>query len=428
MMIKPAYRKIKKCRICKNKDLKKIIDLDNQYIQGSFIKKNYPKPYLKKIPLQLVLCQKCSLVQLLHTTNKEILYKNYWYESGINKTMRMHLKDLVSNLCRIKKNEIKKIKVLDIGCNDGTLLNFYPKTVEKFGIDPSHIAKKIDKKKFKIINDFFPPRKKNLKDLKIKFDLITSIAMFYDLDNPNLFVKNIKRYLKNDGVWVLELSYLIDMLKLNSFDTICHEHLEYYSLSSLNYLMKHNGLKIFKVTKNKINGGSIRCFVTQDKNMMYDQKGNIIYLNRLLKNEQKLKIKNTKIYKKFMLNISKIKIKLKKIIEDIKKNNKSIYVLGASTKGNTILQFLDINNKTIPFATEINSEKFGAKTIGSNIEIINEDIIKKNPPNYQLVLPWHFKKEIINREKNYLKNGGKLILPVPTIKIITKKNYLKHVK
>jgi len=340
----------------------------------------------------------------------------------------MHLKDLVSNLCRIKKNEIKKIKVLDIGCNDGTLLNFYPKTVEKFGIDPSHIAKKIDKKKFKIINDFFPPRKKNLKDLKIKFDLITSIAMFYDLDNPNLFVKNIKRYLKNDGVWVLELSYLIDMLKLNSFDTICHEHLEYYSLSSLNYLMKHNGLKIFKVTKNKINGGSIRCFVTQDKNMMYDQKGNIIYLNRLLKNEQKLKIKNTKIYKKFMLNISKIKIKLKKIIENIKKNNKSIYVLGASTKGNTILQFLDINNKTIPFATEINSEKFGAKTIGSNIEIINEDIIKKNPPNYQLVLPWHFKKEIINREKNYLKNGGKLILPVPTIKIITKKNYLKHVK
>jgi len=427
-MIKPAYRKIKKCRICKNKDLKKIIDLDNQYIQGSFIKKNYPKPYLKKIPLQLVLCQKCSLVQLLHTTNKEILYKNYWYESGINKTMRMHLKDLVSNLCRIKKNEIKKIKVLDIGCNDGTLLNFYPKTVEKFGIDPSHIAKKIDKKKFKIINDFFPPRKKNLKDLKIKFDLITSIAMFYDLDNPNLFVKNIKRYLKNDGVWVLELSYLIDMLKLNSFDTICHEHLEYYSLSSLNYLMKHNGLKIFKVTKNKINGGSIRCFVTQDKNMMYDQKGNIIYLNRLLKNEQKLKIKNTKIFKKFMLNISKIKIKLKKIIENIKKNNKSIYVLGASTKGNTILQFLDINNKTIPFATEINSEKFGAKTIGSNIEIINEDIIKKNPPNYQLVLPWHFKKEIINREKNYLKNGGKLILPVPTIKIITKKNYLKHVK
>ena len=427
-MVKPVYYKIKECRICKNRKLKIIIDLNSQYIQGSFIKKNYPKPYLKKIPLQLVLCQKCSLVQLLHTTNKEILYKNYWYESGINKTMRTHLKDLISNLCTLKKHEIKKIKVLDIGCNDGTLLNFYPKTVEKFGIDPSQITKKIDRKKIKVIKDFFPPRKNNLRNINVKFDLITSIAMFYDLDNPNLFVKNINNYLKRDGVWVFELSYLIDMLKLNSFDTICHEHLEYYSLSSLNYLMKNNGLKIFKVKKNKINGGSIRCFVTQDKNIMYDQKENIAYLNRLLKNEKKLKIKSTKIYKKFFLNISKIKIKLKKIIENIKDKNKSIYVLGASTKGNTILQYLDIDNKIIPFATERNKEKFGAKTIGSNIQIINEYTIKKNPPDYQLVLPWHFKKEIINREKNYLKNGGKLIFPLPTIQIITKKNYLKNVK
>ncbi len=427
-MTKSVYFKIKECRICKSKDLKNIIDLDNQYIQGSFIKKNYPKPYLKKIPLKLVLCKKCSLVQLQHTVKKEVLYKNYWYESGINKTMRMHLKDLADGLCRIKKNEIKKIKVLDIGCNDGTLLNFYPKVVKKFGIDPSQITKKIDKNKITVFNDFFPPKKKNLENLKIKFDFITSIAMFYDLDDPNLFVKNINNYLKKDGVWVFELSYLVDMLKLNSFDTICHEHLEYYSLSSLNYLMKHNSLKIFKVTKNKINGGSIRCYVTHDKNTMYDQQKNTIYLNKLLKNEKKLKIKSVEIYKNFFSNISKIKIKLKKIIEDIKKNNKSIYVLGASTKGNTILQFLDINNKIIPFATERNREKFGAKTIGSNIEIINEDITKKNPPDYQLVLPWHFKKEIINREKNYLKNGGKLIFPLPNIKIITKKNYLKYAK
>jgi len=162
--------------------------------------------------------------------------------------------------------------------------------------------------------------------------------------------------------------------------------------------------------------------------MMYDQKDNIAYLNRLLKNEKKLKIKSTKIYKKFFLNILKIKIKLKKFIENIKDKNKSIYVLGASTKGNTILQYLDIDNKIIPFATERNKEKFGAKTIGSNIQIINEDTIKKNPPDYQLVLPWHFKKEIINREKNYLKNGGKLIFPLPTIQIITKKNYLKNAK
>ena len=146
-MIKSVFYKINECRICKSKDLKKIIDLKSQYIQGSFIKKNFPKPYSKKIPLQLVLCSRCTLVQLLHTTKKEILYKNYWYESGINKTMKLHLNALVSELYSIKQNEIKKIKVLDIGCNDGTLLNYYPKTVEKYGIDPSQIIERINKKK-----------------------------------------------------------------------------------------------------------------------------------------------------------------------------------------------------------------------------------------------------------------------------------------
>ncbi len=427
-MIKSVFYKINECRICKSKDLKKIIDLKSQYIQGSFIKKNFPKPYLKKIPLQLVLCSRCTLVQLLHTTKKEILYKNYWYESGINKTMKLHLNALVSELYSIKQNEIKKIKVLDIGCNDGTLLNYYPKTVEKYGIDPSQIIERINKKKINVIRDFFPPQKKNLKNLKIKFDLITSIAMFYDLDDPNLFVKNIKHYLNDNGIWVFELSYLLDMIKLNSFDTICHEHLEYYSLTSLNYLMQSHGLKIFKVKKNKSNGGSIRCFITHDKTTTYNKKINLIYFNKLLKNEKKLKIQNTKIYEEFFSNISKIKIRLNKIIKEIKKRNESIYILGASTKGNTILQFLNIDNKIIPYAIERNREKFGAKTIGSNIEIISEKTAKKKLPNYKLVLPWHFKKEIVKREKNYLKNGGKLIFPLPTIKIITRKNFLMHVK
>tara|TARA_B100001964_G_C14235320_1_gene602130 strand:- start:880 stop:2148 length:1269 start_codon:yes stop_codon:yes gene_type:complete len=416
------FYKIKKCRICKNKDLKKIIDLNNQYIQGSFIKKNFPKPYLKKIPLQLALCTKCSLVQLLHTTKKEILYKNYWYESGINKTMKIHLKNLVNLIFKIKKREVKNIRVLDIGCNDGTLLKCYPKNVEKYGIDPSQIINKIDKKKVNVIRDFFPPQKKKFKNLKIKFDLITSIAMFYDLQDPNSFVKNIKYNLKDKGIWVFELSYLLDMLKLNSFDTICHEHLEYYSLHSLNYLMKNNRLKIFHISKNLINGGSIRCFVTHDKNDYYDDKYNLNVLKKMINNEKKLKINSLSIYKKFFIKILKLKKKLNIIIKKIKNQNKSIYILGASTKGNTILQFLEIDNKILPYAVERNKEKIGAKTIGSNIKIISEKSAKKNPPNYQLVLPWHFKNEIIKRELNYLKKGGNLIFPLPKIKIINKRN------
>ena len=245
--------------------------MNSQYIQGSFIKKNSPPSYQKKIPLKLVLCKNCSLVQLQHTTNKEILYKNYWYESGVNETMRNHLKNIVKIVCKIK-NKKKLINALDIGSNDGTLLNFYPKNINRYGVDPSQIINKIKDKNIKTFRDYFPPKKNRFRNLKIKFDIITSIAMFYDLDNPNLFVRKIKSYLKDDGVWVFELSYLVDMLKLNSFDTICHEHLEYYSIYSLDYLMNKNGLKIFDITRNKINGGSIRCFVTHKNCKLFDKK------------------------------------------------------------------------------------------------------------------------------------------------------------
>ena len=423
----PVFRKIKHCRICNNKNLKEVINLGNQYIQGSFIKKNLPKPYEKKIPLRLVLCSKCTLVQLLHTTNKEILYRNYWYESGINKTMRNHLKQLVKSIIKFKKKNNKNFNVLDIGCNDGTLLGYYPNKFNKYGIDPSQIIEKINKKKVNIIKDFFPPKKKSNK-FKIKFDFITSIAMFYDLDDPNKFVKKIKKHLSKNGIWIFELSYLIDMLKLNSFDTICHEHLEYYSLHSLNYLMKKHSLKIFKVTKNSINGGSIRCYVTHEDNISFDQKKNYTLIEKMLKHEKKIKISNTYIYKNFFKEITKIKKELNILIKKIINKNEKIYILGASTKGNTILQFLNIDSKTIQYAVERNEEKIGAKTIGSNIKIISEMEFNKNPSNYQLVLPWHFKSEILKREKKFLKNNGNLIFPLPKIEIFNKKNIKKYAK
>jgi len=420
-----VFYKINKCRICGRKKLKNIIDLKKQYIQGSFIKKNNPKPYLKKIPLSVMLCENCTLAQLSHTVNKEILYKNYWYESSINLTMQNHLKEITkigSNL--IKKND--NISVLDIGCNDGTLLNFYPKKFKKYGIDPSQIIKKINKKKVNVINDFFPPQKKNLL-LNLKFDLITSIAMFYDLQNPNIFVKKIKTHLKDNGVWIFELSYLIDMLKLNSFDTICHEHLEYYSIHSLEFLLKKHNLKMFNVSRNTINGGSIRCFVTHSDNIIYDKNENIKKIKKLISYEKKIKIKRTYIYDKFDKNINKIKKKLISKIKSILKKKNKIYILGASTKGNTILQFLNINDKVIPYAIERNKQKIGAKTIGSNIIIVSEEFAKNSEPDYKLVLPWHFKREIINREFNYIKKGGKLIFPLPKVLTIDKKNFSKYV-
>lgn len=419
------YKKINYCRICKSKKLITIIDLKEQYLQGSFIKKKSPKTYIKKIPLKLSLCQKCSLVQLQHTTDKNILYKNYWYESGINLTMKNHLRDLVNEVSKFFKNE--KINVLDIGCNDGTLLNYYNKTYKKFGIDPSQITNKINKKEITLINDFFPLKKNSKQILNIKFKIISSIAMFYDLDDPNIFVREIKKYLDKNGIWIFELSYLIDMLKLKSFDTICHEHLEYYSLTSLEYLINKNGLKIFKVSKNSINGGSIRCYVAHKENNNYDNINNLKFFKKLLNKEKKLQISKRNIYDQFFIAINKLKKNLNLKINSIKKKNRTIFVLGASTKGNTILQFLEINKDIIPYAIERNKSKIGAQTIGTNIEIISETKAKKLNPDYKLVLPWHFKKEIIKREIRYIKNGGTLIFPLPKVLSINKNNYLKNV-
>ena len=278
-----------------------------------------------------------------------------------------------------------------------------------------------------MINDFYPPKKKSNKLNEIKFKLITSIAMFYDLDDPNLFVKQIKKNLDYDGVWVFELSYLIDMLKLKSFDTICHEHLEYYSLTSLKYLMDQNELKIFKVSKNSINGGSIRCYVTHKNNYSYDDIKNFKVYENFLNEEKKIKIRNQNIYKKFNKNINDLKKKIKFRIKKILNNKQTIFILGASTKGNTIIQFLEINNQMIPYAIERNKSKIGALTLGSNIKIISEKEAQKYKIDYKLVLPWHFKKEIIQRELNYILNNGSLVFPLPYLLTVNKKNYRQHV-
>lgn len=416
------FYKIRKCRICDTRSLIQVVDLKKQFIQGSFIHKDYPKPYMNKIPLKLVLCKKCSLLQTSHTVNKKLLYSNYWYSSGINHTMKVHLRDLANEILKFLKKRKDK-KILDIGCNDGTLLSFFGKNLKKFGIDPSQIAKSISNKEIRVFRDFFPPKNSALKMMKIKFDIITSIAMFYDIDDPNNFVKKIKFYLDDKGIWVFELSYLVDMIKQNSFDTICHEHLEYYSISSINFLLCQNNLKLIKVTKNLINGGSIRCYVTHKENKSYDDYRNFNLIKKLILTEKKLKINSTGFYKKFYSRILNIKKKLRSKIKTLNKQKRKIYILGASTKGNTILQFMDVDKSYIQYAIERNKNKIGAKTIGSDIRIIGEDFIKKNPPDYMLVLPWHFKKEIIQREKKYLKNGGKLIFPLPKFKIVSYKNF-----
>ncbi|WP_315824117.1 class I SAM-dependent methyltransferase [Paraflavitalea speifideaquila] len=304
-----------------------MIDLGPQYLQGSFIKPGKEMPSTRKIPCTLVRCNPeqdenaCGLLQMEHSVPPEILYAAYWYRSGTNNTMRNHLKGIVDTVVPIIKKK-KDAIVLDIGCNDGTLLNFYPKGVMKYGIDPSDIAQEIKDEDATVVQDIFPSRKLEEVLGSKTLDVITSIAMFYDLENPVEFVKGIKQLLSQKGVWVFEMSYMPDMLQLDSFDTICHEHLEYYSLAVLEIILKKAGMRLFKISFNDINGGSIRCFATHDANIAYDSPEDIQLLNEIRQKEFDLELDTDKPYQAFWERIVKLKEELHALLVKLKSEGK----------------------------------------------------------------------------------------------------------
>jgi SAM-dependent methyltransferase len=411
----------KTCRICGSSALTKVIDLGDQHLQGSFVKHEKENPPFRKIPTELVRCdptrdeKACGLLQMATSVPPIVLYSAYWYRSGTNQTMRDHLREIAHEACRLLGEGPRR--VLDIGCNDGTLLRYYPATFEKFGVDPSDVAQEIGSD-ITVVQETFPSYElKNLVGTK-KFDIITSIAMFYDLENPVEFVKELKSILADDGLWIFEMSYMPSMLAMNSYDTICHEHLEYYSFAVLERLLGQCGMKVFKVETNNINGGSIRCYATHVTNFKFKSWENTKTVEKLRKEEFDLELDTDKPYRNFQDRINQHKQELSGLLKALKREGKSIHVYGASTKGNTILQWCGIDHTIIDCAADRNPEKDGAKTIGTDIPIVTEDKSRAMQPDYYLVLPWHFREEFLAREKKLLDLGVGFIFPLPTLQII----------
>ncbi|MEO5984197.1 MAG: class I SAM-dependent methyltransferase, partial [Ferruginibacter sp.] len=365
-------RKRTTCRVCGSASLKKVIDLGPQYLQGSFVKPGKEMPSSRKIDCTLVRCNPetdenaCGLLQMEHSVPSEILYAAYWYRSGTNNTMRNHLKDIVDTVVETVKN-VKHPSVLDIGCNDGTLLGFYPKHFIKYGCDPSDVAQEV--KDATVVQDIFPSEElfKILEGEKL--DVITSIAMFYDLEDPVAFVKGIKRFLSSRGVWVFEMSYMPRMLALDSYDTICHEHLEFYSLAVIEKILSMGGLKVFRISFNDINGGSIRCYATHKENSKRDSAEDQQLINEIRHREFDLELDKDNPYMAFQQRIEKLKTDLHDLLVRLRGEGKRIHIYGASTKGNTILQWCNIDNTLVDFAAERNPDKFGAMTLGTSIPI-----------------------------------------------------------
>ena len=409
------------CRVCKSSSLTKVIDLGEQHLQGSFLKPGRQVPPMRRVPTSLVRCnpeldeRACGLLQTEHTVPPEVLYSVYWYRSGTNATMTNHLGALAQEAAALYGKP--SARVLDIGCNDGTLLKAYPPTFAKFGVDPSDLANEVPAG-ITVVHDLFPSEELfQVLDGQL-CDVVTSIAMFYDLEDPIAFARSIKRVLSPEGLWCVEMSYMPTMLRMTSYDTICHEHLEYYSLAVLEHIMRQADLRLVNVSLNAINGGSIRCYATHAQNRRYRRDEFTTNIKRLRQEEFDLELDTDKPYRNFQERVNVHKQELLALLRRLRSEGKRIHAYGASTKGNTILQWCGIDSRLVDVAADRNPDKFGARTLGSDIPIVSEEESRKAKPDYYLVLPWHFRDEFVEREKALLASGVGMIFPLPTIEIV----------
>jgi GDP-mannose 4,6-dehydratase len=413
-----------KCRICGNKNLIKIIDLGEHALTSVFPHINDSSP--PKYPQILVKCddtsinsEHCGLVQMMHTVSASELYTdNYGYRSGLNSSMCNHLKgicDHIESFVKFEKGDI----IVDIGANDATLLSKYTCVdVSKIAIDPSGTQfKEYYPEDVKLVPKFFDIECfKTEIGVDKKAKVVTSISMFYDLPSPLQFALDVSAILEDDGVWVMEQSYMPSMIKNLSFDTICHEHLEYYTLKQIEYIASRSDLQIIDVSLNECNGGSFRVVLSKNSCTKYRVNTSNINIIKLQETESRWNTINP--YTKFMKNVDLVRDCLVSFLKYQKSIGKTIAIYGASTKGNTLLQYFGIGNDIVSFIAERNPRKFGHKTPGTEIPILSEEVVRNMEPDYMLVLPWHFKHEFVTREKEYIDNGGIFVFPLPRIEFV----------
>ena len=417
IVIMDVYTTIDKCRVCFSDSIKEVLKLDPQYVATTFVKSNKNNMMSEiKIPLTLILCKNCGLVQLKETVRSDLLYQNYFYRTSINDTMKRDLQDVVNyavNNAKPTSNDI----VVDIGANDCTMVGMFPKNLGRIAIEP---AKNIDwsnvDKSITIVNEYFS------KDVVLKASggkkakIVTATAMFYDFNNPNIAAKDIKAILDDDGICVIQVSYLLDTIKDMNFYDVVHEHLEYYSLKSISYLMENNGLTVIDASTNFVNGGSLRILVTHKENS--DLKSE--RYKEILAEEQKWNLEEFDTYTKYENKIQEIIKKTKNFILKELSTGGTVIGLGASTKGNVLLQICGIDKGLLPYMSDRNKEKVGLRTLGTDIEIISEEKAHELNPSCVIVIPWNFKEEILEREKDYIRNGGKMLFLMPYPHYITK--------
>lgn len=406
-------RTIERCRACASSELHEVMSFGTIHL-SAFIDRAGSKP--PKYPLDLVLCSRCKLLQLRHTVPANAMYENYWYRSGTNASMTRELADIARVARRYL---VPGDTVLDIGCNDGTLLRAYQKDtydppLRCVGFEPAtNLVPYAAEGGAQVVNDFFNAEAWREHVGDVRAAVVTSIAMFYDLDDPNSFVEDVKAVMAHDGVWIIQMADLKSMLDRTMWDNVCHEHLEYYSLCSLKNLLVAHGLSVVDLERNDVNGGSVRVMVQRaDARASWS-------VERLEEDERTDSLDTMAPYAAFKRRVYEETTKLVSFVEVAVREGKSVYVYGASTKGNTLLQVAGLDHRHIVAAAERNPDKWGKRTVGTNIPIVSEEEARAAKPDYFLVLPWHFLDEFVERERAYLSAGGKFIVPLPEFRVLS---------
>lgn len=411
--------KIYKCRFCTNPSLIPCVDLGEQYLSSIFPQDLSYRNSMQKQPLDLVLCEKrdesCGLLQLGHSFDMSKMYEEYPFTSSTNSSMPKILKDVLDSALayiNLKENDL----VLDIGGNDGTLLSFLKdKKCDLLCIDAAKNIKPVfSSNKFSMITDFFNERVYKSTTFK-KAKLVFSIAMFYHLSDPVQFSKDVAACLADDGIWVIQMAYLPAMIKTTMYDNIVHEHAGYYAADHLRWIMEKIGLEIFDVTLNDVYGGSFRLFIKKKGHPKYPPTERY---HKVLRGEKEIGIYDLATYVNFMKRVGKTRTDLLRLCRKIKSQGKKIWIYGASTKGNTILQYCGITNDLIEAAADSNPFKLGKYIIGADIPIKTEDVMRSVKPDYLLALPYSFIEGFMKRESGLINTGTKFIIPLPDVRII----------
>lgn len=403
-------RAIKECRACKCTKLTEFLDLGKQYLSDFRNDLDKTPAY----PLVAVICEDCKLVQLKHTTpQNEMYHERYGFKSGISESIKDDLDSIVTHAYQYNNDPQTW---LDIASNDGTLLSFVPKDVFRVGVDPvGFLCEQAQEHADNIVNDYFTAD--CMDGVQEFFDVVTSISCFYDMPDPSQFVSDVKSVMAERGVWVIQQNYLLTTMELNAVDNFCHEHLEYYTLLSLENLLERFGLEVNEVYLSSVNGGSIRTVVSRKGTYPVDES---VAAQR--EKEYDFGIDQLEPYKEFAENVMTELIKLRNLVIKLSSEGKKIFILAASTRGSTIWQSAEIDQRYIHFAVERNPAKVGKYFTPIGVPIISEEEARLLKPDVLIVGPWFFSSEVVERERGHLDRGASIIIPLPIVRVLTGKD------